>query len=99
MSDAIKAFMIYAEAFEKGFAADDWKLVDCLFDKDIIWSLAGPPPPFAYSASGNEAVSAGIRKSVRFVRSAVRSAGAGHPRRAGRHPRRRLYQMARYLYA
>ena len=64
MSDAIKAFMIYAEAFEKGFAADDWKLVDCLFDKDIIWSLAGPPPPFAYSASGNEAVSAGIRKSV-----------------------------------
>ena len=64
MSDAIKAFMIYAEAFEKGFAADDWRLVDCLFDKSIVWTLAGPPPPMAYSARGNEAVSAGIKKSV-----------------------------------
>ena len=62
MSEDIKAFMTYAEAFENGFAADDWRLVDCLFDKDIVWSLAGPPPPMAYSATGNEAVSAESRR-------------------------------------
>ncbi len=64
MSTNVKAFMEYAEAFEQGFAADDWKLVDHLFAKDIIWSLAGPPPPFSYFARGREKVSAAIKLSV-----------------------------------
>lgn len=64
MSNEVKAFMIYAKAFEDGFTADDWTLVDRLFDKDIVWSLAGPPPPFSYFARGREVVSAVIKRSV-----------------------------------
>jgi hypothetical protein len=64
MGTDIDAFLVYANAFEDSYAADDWTLVDRLFDKDIVWSLAGPPSPLSYSARGRQAVSVVIKKSV-----------------------------------
>lgn len=64
MNSETEAFFAYANAFEEAFDADDWTLVDRLFDAEIAWSVAGLPPPVAYFAHGRPAVSAAIKQSV-----------------------------------
>ncbi len=64
MSDEMIAFAQYASAFEEGFAADDWSLVDIHFDDDIVWSVGGLPAPMDVVAHGRKAVVAAIRQSV-----------------------------------
>ena len=64
MSEDLTAFVKYATAFEEGFAADDWGLVDVLFDDDIAWAVSGLPSPEAFMAQGRKIVSATIKRSV-----------------------------------
>ena len=64
MSDAVTAFVQYATAFEEGFAADDWHLVDVHFDDDVAWAVGGLPSPEPYLAQGRDHVAAAIKKSV-----------------------------------
>ncbi len=61
---AIKAFMIYAEAFEVGFASRDWQIVDDLMADDVTWTLEGLPKPMGGTEVGRKAVIAKIRESV-----------------------------------
>ncbi len=64
MSNEVMAFVQYATAFEDGFAADDWHLVDVLFDDDVAWAVGGLPSPEPFLAQGRANVSATIKKSV-----------------------------------
>jgi hypothetical protein len=63
-NEHLMAFMKYATAFEEGFAADDWKRVDVLFDDDVAWAVGGLPTPEPYLAQGRSKVAATIKKSV-----------------------------------
>ncbi|HEY2386443.1 MAG TPA: hypothetical protein VGK30_05745 [Candidatus Binatia bacterium] len=67
MSDAqqdLTAFMRYAAAFEEGFAADDWGLVNVLFDDAVAWAVDGLPAAESYLAQGRDRVTASIKRSV-----------------------------------
>jgi len=64
VSDPIAAFVKYATAFEQGFAANDWGLVDVHFDDQIVWNVGGLPEPLSYHGRGRKEVSAGIKYSV-----------------------------------
>lgn len=63
-SDNLTAFVQYAAAFEEGFAADDWGLVNGLFDDQISWAVGGLPTPEPFTARGRKEVSALIKQSV-----------------------------------
>jgi hypothetical protein len=63
-SDNLAAFVKYAAAFEDGFAADDWGLVNVLFDDQISWAVGGLPTPEPFIAQGRDDVSALIKQSV-----------------------------------
>lgn len=60
----LQAFMKYATAFEEGFAADDWNLVNVLFDDHVTWAVGGLPSPEPFLAEGRANVSATIKRSV-----------------------------------
>jgi hypothetical protein len=64
MSENVTAFMQYANAFEAGFAADDWHLVDVLFGDDVAWSVGGLPAADLFLAQGRDNVAATIKRSV-----------------------------------
>ena len=64
MSENLTAFMQYASAFEEGFAADDWHLVDGLFGDDVAWSVGGLPASELFQAQGRDRVAATIKRSV-----------------------------------
>jgi hypothetical protein len=64
MGNEIESFMKYATAFEEGFAADDWRLVDVTFDDDVAWAVGGLPAPELLLAQGRQNVAAAIKRSV-----------------------------------
>ena len=64
MSENLTAFMQYASAFEEGFTADDWHLVDGLFGDDVAWSVGGLPASELFQAQGRDRVAATIKRSV-----------------------------------
>jgi hypothetical protein len=63
-NENLTAFVKYAAAFEEGFAADDWRLVDVLFDDHITWAVGGLPSPEPFLAQERANVSAIIKQSV-----------------------------------
>jgi hypothetical protein len=67
--DLDTAFKTYAAAFERSFAADDWKFVQDLLAADAIWIVHGGPPPLGGAHQGSSAVIGAIRESCnRFDR-------------------------------
>ncbi len=64
MSQELSLFLKYAMAFEEAVDADDWTIVDVLFDEDITWSVAGLPSQLGYQAQGRKNASQAIKVSV-----------------------------------
>ena len=62
-SQTIACFGAYALAFEKSYAADDWKVVGDQLTQDAIWAVEGAPPPFGGVAQGHAAVLQAIQQS------------------------------------
>jgi hypothetical protein len=44
-AEQTEAFFQFALAFEKGFAADDWRLVEPQLADDVVWIVEGMPEP------------------------------------------------------
>jgi hypothetical protein len=63
-NDDVAAFLAYAEAFEKSIATDDWSHVERQTHPEIVWNVAGAPPPFGGVFSGRGETLDAIRKSV-----------------------------------
>ncbi|MGH7288655.1 MAG: hypothetical protein ACREI8_11625 [Myxococcota bacterium] len=64
-SDAMQAFHTYATAFEVGFASRDWKAtVGPRMTADVVWSVAGAPPPFGGVWQGHDDVLGAILYST-----------------------------------
>lgn len=61
--DTLSAFYAYAQAFEAGYAADDWQIVDRQLSDDIGWAVGGVAPPLGGVWHGRAATLQAIRQS------------------------------------
>jgi hypothetical protein len=63
---AMKAFVRYAETFERAYAADDWSLLAGCIDERAVWTVSDAEPPIGGSFVGRDAVLGAIARSVSF---------------------------------
>jgi len=61
--DPVKSFLIYADAFEVGFASRDWQVVADLMAENVSWTYEIPPPEGGTHVGRDNAIAA-IRRSV-----------------------------------
>ena len=65
MSDeSVRSFEKFALAFEESFAANDWSAVEACATDDVVWVVAGAPPPIGGAWEGREKTLGAIRASV-----------------------------------
>lgn len=62
-TEHIDAFFAFALAFEKGFAGDDWRLVEPQLADDVAWIVADMPDPIGGVHQGAKATLAAIAAS------------------------------------
>jgi hypothetical protein len=62
-SEQTEAFVHFALAFEKGFAADDWRVLEPQIADDVVWIVAEMPEPIGGVHRGAKATLAAIAAS------------------------------------
>jgi len=62
-ADHTEAFFHLALAFEKGFAADDWRVLEPQFADDVVWIVADMPDPIGGVHRGAKATLGAIAAS------------------------------------
>jgi len=60
----VPAFLVFAEAFEVGFASRDWKPVDDVMTDDVVWSVPSIAPPLGGTHVGRRDAIDAIRTLV-----------------------------------
>ncbi len=60
---AMKAFIQFADSFERAYASEDWSLVEARFSDDIIWAVTGVEPPVGGAFVGPAAALAAVTHS------------------------------------
>jgi hypothetical protein len=61
---SIPKFAKYADAFEKAFASNDWKMLEPYFTDDAVYEVKDVPPPLGGVASGRDAVLAYFDRTI-----------------------------------
>lgn len=59
----LKAFVDYASAFERAYAANDWTLVAPLLDENVSWVIDNAPQPIGGAYAGRGAALAAMARS------------------------------------